>query len=463
MNEPTYAELKALTERGRRSIRDLLALSPQHDPWAVDLPGRRRDAEWFAELWAVYGVQGDHLRRVHYRLVSQATPLLLPDGVTPYTNTEACWATLGEASKGARYLRLVDPHAFVDRRNPDAHLFVRARPTPVPQSWFMPPEWALPEIDSELDDQIDLTLPRPFINGYDYAASDQPFHLEVWVEKSTMDDVLLPVCERFGVNYVTGLGFLSITRTTELIQRVLERAKPARIFYISDFDPAGDGMPVSIARQIQWLAREDAPGTEFKLTPIVLTADQVRQYTLPRSPIKDSDLRKGTFETRHGEGATELDALEALYPGELARLVQVALEPYVDPQLAAELARQRYAVQTAADDAWEEATEDLEEERTALEGEISAVARNYAVELKALADRLDSDLSPFVDRVLALRRELSERSDRFDPELPERWTSDVEAPDEEEWLFDSKRPYFQQNSHYQARKRPHPSLPATHD
>jgi hypothetical protein len=243
-----------------------------------------------------------------------------------------------------------------------------------------------------------------------------------------------------------------MTRTVELIERVVERDKPARVFYISDFDPAGDGMPVSIARQIQWLAREDAPGSEFKLTPIALSADQVRQYVLPRTPIKDSDLRKGRFETRHGEGATELDALEALYPGELARLVQDALEPYVDRDLAAELSRQRYAAQSAAQQAWADETEDLEEERSALEVEIGAVARRYAAELEALAERLNADLSPFASRVLELRQEVSRRSSHFDPELPDRRTSELKAPDEEAWLFDSNRAYFQQNSHYQARR-----------
>jgi hypothetical protein len=57
-----------------------------------------------------------HLRRVHYVLVSQDPPVLLPHG-TPYLNTEACWKVLVQASKPARYLSLVPLDAFVDRRN----------------------------------------------------------------------------------------------------------------------------------------------------------------------------------------------------------------------------------------------------------------------------------------------------------------------------------------------------------
>jgi hypothetical protein len=48
------------------------------------------------------------------------------------------------------------------------------------------------------------------------------------------------------------------------------------------------------------------------LTPLALTLAQVQQYRLPRIPIKESDRRKPGFEDTYGEGAVELDALEAL-------------------------------------------------------------------------------------------------------------------------------------------------------
>jgi hypothetical protein len=41
----------------------------------------------------------------------------------------------------------------------------------------------------------------------------------------------------------------------------------------------------------------------------------VRQYRLPRTSIKPSELRKQRFEDTFGTGAVELDALETLHPG----------------------------------------------------------------------------------------------------------------------------------------------------
>src|SRR5262249_51819997 len=158
--------------------------------------------------------------------------------------------------------------------------------------------------------------------GYDYAAADQPYLVEIWVEKSTMNDVLEPLCGQLSVNLVTSLGFQSMTAAVNLLQRAARLAaagRPCRVFYISDYDPAGDGMPVAVARQIEFWLSQYAPGADIKLTPLVLTREQVVAYDLPRTPIKESDRRRANFEALHGEGAVELDALEALHPGELRR------------------------------------------------------------------------------------------------------------------------------------------------
>jgi hypothetical protein len=69
------------------------------------------------------------------------------------------------------------------------------------------------------------------------------------------------------------------------------------------------------------------------LRPIVLAYDQCVEYRLPRTPIKKSDQRGARFERRFGEGATELDALEALHPGVLRRIVETEIARYYDATL----------------------------------------------------------------------------------------------------------------------------------
>jgi hypothetical protein len=351
-----YAGLKQLAKAAGVRIPDLLALARQNDPFFAGSPAQREKADWFAALWERFNYRaGVHLRRVHYQLVSQEAPRK-HDG-TPYHNTEAAWAYLGEAGKAARYLGLVAPDAFVDRRNPDPVLAIAGVPERVEVGWSLerPFGWGLPRIDASLSQGLSFALPSIQVRGYDYSPTDQPFLLEIWVEKSTMHDVLEPLCRRLSVNLVPGAGFQSITSPVNLLQRVARLAasgKPCRVFYISDFDPAGDQMPVAVARQLEFWLPQYAPGADIKLTPLVLTREQVIAYRLPRTPIKDSDLRKTAFEGRYGEGAVELDALEALFPGELGRIVRGAVAPYRDETLAERLFEAEEEARQAANDAY---------------------------------------------------------------------------------------------------------------
>jgi len=113
------------------------------------------------------------------------------------------------AGKYARYLGLVEAHAFEDHRNPAPHIYM-------PHEWFRESRsvrlgeldpWTLPAIESDLSTLLDLALPGvEAVEGFDYAPEDQPYLVEVWVEKSTMDDVLTPLCQRLHVNLVISPG-----------------------------------------------------------------------------------------------------------------------------------------------------------------------------------------------------------------------------------------------------------------
>jgi hypothetical protein len=68
----------------------------------------------------------------------------------------------------------------------------------------------------------------------------------LWCEKTTINDVLEPLCREYGAVLQSGAGELSITATRLLAERLQEQEKPTRIFYISDFDPAVESMPVAV-------------------------------------------------------------------------------------------------------------------------------------------------------------------------------------------------------------------------
>jgi hypothetical protein len=447
-----YLQIKALAKRLRCVVPNLLVLARQNDPFFAGSPAQERRAQWFAGLWNEFGyTTGVHLRRVHYQLVSQLSPR--KDDGTPYENTEGCWGNLGEAAKAARYLGLVRPDAFIDRRNPDPHLLAPgSRETTEPGWWVDRVDWDLSSVPTTLAGGLHLRLPDAWAEGYDYDRSDQPVHLELWVEKSTMDDVLIPLCRELGANLVTSLGFQSITSVIALIERVRTTGKPARIFYISDFDPAGDGMPTAVARQLEYWLAEYAPEADVALTPLALTRAQVEQYRLPRIPVKDSDRRKSRFEERYGEGAVELDALEALRPGELARLVREAAAPYRDRTLASRLAGAGGEARRAVDAAWSQATAPYRDELTAIERAAQPILARYQDALVRLDNELAVELAPLRERLESVRQAIADTEQTLIVELPERPEAELPEGDEGDWLYRSARNYVEQLAVYKARK-----------
>lgn len=428
-----YETIKQLARESGQRVSDLIALAPQNDPFYTGTPNDWALAEWFAMLWQAFGYgEGVHLRRIHYQIVSQEPPVLLPNG-KPYENTEECWGVLNLASKSARYLRLVDPAAFVDRRNDGVIEFARATagggsPRIYLDGYIGEYDFAMPAFPD---------LPGYHVTGFEGA---QRYHLEVWCEKSTMNDVLLPLCQRYGANLQIGSGELSITAALALVQRLTQAERPARIFYVSDFDPAGQSMPVAVSRKMEYFIRTLELDVDVRLFPVVLTAEQVHQYHLPRTPIKETERRRVGFEERYGEGAVELDALEALYPGKLVEVLGEYMSAYYDLGLQGRVDMAREALEA-----------DLETVRDGVLG-------SYAPEVEALSAEYEQ-----------LRQQYSARMQDYGKRLVQVWgamrnslrahapaLADYPLPSAElaweigDGLFNSERDYLQQVTVYKA-------------
>lgn len=456
-----YETIKALAKQSGYHVQDLIALAPQNDPFYTGRPSEIEGAQWFASIWQRFGYgSGVHLRRVHYQLVSQSPAVRMPHG-KPYENTTNSWSYLNEASKWARYLGLVDASAFVDRRNPDAIVTANYEyeesslsygVNRVDESWPIIGDIHIAHLDA---------LPQPprlDASGYEWLLP--PIHLEVWVEKTTMNDVLLPVCQRENVNLVTGAGELSITSVLQFMGRVSQASRPARILYISDFDPAGMGMPISIARKVEYFQRDnpDYAELDIRLIPIALTTDQVQHYRLPRIPVKDSDLRKGNWERDFGNGAVELDALEALHPGVLRRLVTDYIEQHRDRTWMSKVWALRNNLQDELNIRHAEIVLDNQDEINSIQEQYNHLEARY----EQVRRRLESIIGRFSPRLNILRSELDRLTERagvlydaiaeqledvdvdMEPyDMPAVMIEEIDNP-----LYDSERDYIEQIEAY---------------
>jgi hypothetical protein len=343
----------------------------------------------------------------------------------PYENTEDQWNDLCEAAKKARYLDLVPADAFVDRRNPEP-IFIEPTFSEAltgivrPEDW----EWDVPDFPDL--PSLELDPPTP----------DRPY--EVWLvcEKSTVNDILLRLQERYGVGIITGEGQLSITRALYLVNRAIETGRALRILYICDFDPEGDSMPVAFARKIEFELRKRDADADVVLKHVALTKDQVQDLDLPRIPIKDTDRKKTHFEDRHGEGAVELDALEAIHPGELESMLVEEIEHYWDTEL-----------QEETDAVASEVREQLNEINNDVHG-------RHRDAYEAQRERYAAEVAAFQAAVAPIRQELETLSAAVESELRDRhrnldpvdWPQSADAgeiddPNIPDPLYDSQRNY----------------------
>lgn len=474
--ESIWTLKKSLRKHGvKANAPDLLALSGGNDPFYAGTEGHKEKAKWFVKQLENVGlnIPGVHLRRVHYRLVSQDPPPLLWDN-KPYQNDKASWSALGLASKSARYLGLVDVENFDDHRNPEPTIFMNPdywidgdseeKNDPSIQWNFNNVEeyWNLPTINTELADCTSLWyLPDFSVDGYEYSNNDQPFVVEIWIEKSTMEDVILPICRKYSVNYVPGVGFQSITGSIKALKRIAKFAmqgkqKPLRILYITDFDPGGFFMPDGVARQLEFWLNQFAPNSDVKLNPLALTHDQVKHYNLPTTPIKETDKRMEKFKARFNvDGAVELDALEALRPGELKKIVESAITPYRDSDLRDNLFDSSRDAHKEVESVWESHKDKFNDRLDAIKERTKTIIDSYESELNSIAERLagDFDKCGISDDLEELKSDILNAANNLVVYLPERPSANIQSLDESSWLFASDRHYLKQLQFYKERRQ----------
>lgn len=437
----SYQSLKALKKELRCNIPDLIVLAKDNDPFYMASKGQMIWAEWFTEIWERFGFgQGTHLRRVHYRIVNLDPPLTKPNG-EQYKNENKDWAALLKASKTARYLRMVPKEDFIDRQSPAPLFYADYEDDGLdrrPHIWVEEADggafgFTLPSMP---------TMPSPCVGGY--GGNLQRYHLEVWIEKSTQNDVLVPLCRKYGMNLITGKGELSITAVVELLERVRMSRRPARLFYVSDFDPAGDKMPVSIARKIEFLAQGD--GLDIRLEQIALTKAQVKEYKLPRDSIKHKQERgKKRFEEKYGEGAVELDALEGLFPGKLAEILTGHVLRYYDTEVDGIASDMSGQAQTHV---WRIRQEILNQH----EARLDALGEKYHILSQYVKKELEALETETEDLQEDIRDRLNFELSRVKLSEFPRPTADV-AEEHDNVLFDSARAYLDQLWHYKQRQR----------
>jgi hypothetical protein len=157
--------------------------------------------------------------------------------------------------------------------------------------------------------------------------ADQPTHVSVWSEKSTIEGTIRPLLERYEVGYQSLHGWSGATAVWDAAQANLDRHQDTLILYIGDYDPSGMFMsevdlPKRLARyssntpadkdiDLGW-ARRQLADSRLEIRRIALTeADTVALGAATRFPASDKkgDSRYDWFVENCGRWCWELDAL----------------------------------------------------------------------------------------------------------------------------------------------------------
>jgi hypothetical protein len=308
---------KVIAEQGC-SLKDLTVLDTKNDPFRIDTPARHRDGRWLATTAQDLGL-GDrkiHLRGLHYMMIGRPKP----DG-TPYRNTDEDWLWLsGTAGKAARFLGYIPFDQITDQRNTEP--VIRKFTEPVPSAY--------------LTTEIDVSIPQPWeleprIEVEDFKGV-QPYRLALIGEKSSLTDILAPLADSYQADLYLPTGEISDTQIYLMSRAAAEDDRPLVVLYFADCDPAGWQMGISVGRKLQAM-RELLRGFEFELHRVALTPDQVTEYGLPSTPLKETEKRADHWRQAMGVEQTEIDALASLRPDLLRELARDAITPFFDHTL----------------------------------------------------------------------------------------------------------------------------------
>jgi hypothetical protein len=252
-----------------------------------------RNVDLLAQVEDVLDQYDEHLpltlRQIFYRLVA----------LYAYEKTELAYKRLGDLLSNARRARVVDMDAIRDDG------FVERD-----QAVFAGAEDFLDALPSMVQAAFRLDRQR-----------GQRRRLAVWCEAAGMVPQLERVADSFGVSVLSSGGFDSLTDKHRTARSWAQNGLPVTVLHFGDHDPSGVSLFEALREDTTAFA--DAYDGNVEFERIAVTPDQARALALPSAPPKPTDKRSVFVDS-------ETWQLEALDPGDLARLVREAIETRLD-------------------------------------------------------------------------------------------------------------------------------------
>lgn len=231
------------------------------------------------------------LRQLYYQFVSR----------NAIENSEKSYKRLGEYITRAREAGMLSWQAIEDRtRNIQG--------------------WSVNENPQELFEAIPYKLSVDMWKN-------QKTHIEVWIEKEALGNVLSRACRPYKLDHMPCKGYLSSSemwRAGRRFHNAKKDGKKMLLIHLGDHDPSGIDMTRDNKDRLGLFSQFPS---NMQVQRIALNMDQVEQYEPPPNPAKITDTRAKDYIKKFGDKSWELDALK---PQVITDLVAGAVEPHID-------------------------------------------------------------------------------------------------------------------------------------
>jgi hypothetical protein len=171
---------------------------------------------------------------------------------------------------------------------------------------------------------------KSFLNGYwrDRLQS-QPYHIEIWAEKLTVQTILQEVAREFTMPLTISRGTNTLSPKKAVRDRYLwKQKKGLKLLVVTDLDPAGE----TIAEDLVKSFKRDFGLRNIEAFKVALTVHQVDEFDLePSMEAKETSPTYDAFVEKYG--ITDAYELEAMDPGDLAETLKSAIEDALDIDL----------------------------------------------------------------------------------------------------------------------------------
>lgn len=257
------------------------------------------------------------VRQVHYGLLNNPPRRNKSTGKR-YANDRASYQDLCNLLARARLLGLIPWEAITDKTRPVSGT----------------------RFSRDASEYVDESVYH-FLRGYrrDLLQS-QPDHIELVVEKLTVQGIVEPVAAKHCVPMTVGRGYCSLEPRHEIVERYRRSGKDRLILLVvSDFDPDGDEIAESLARSL----RDDFSIESVEATKVLLRDDQIRDWNLPSSYMGAKKTSKNYQKFVDRYESDFVYELEAVPPDQIQEAVEEAIDAVIDiPAFNAELDQEKF-------------------------------------------------------------------------------------------------------------------------